>query len=202
VHFEAQGLIRSSTSIARGAVAAAVWSEPGTPRRKAEEIMERSAFVRFHHVGITVADIERSVAFYDQLGFRRVTDAPITHRGPWISEMTAYPEAVLEVQHLNFGDSGPTLELVRYLSPSGIDRGNGPTHHIGSAHVCLEVLDLAREVERLERSGVTFKSPIIVVPDDHPAAAVKAIYGIDPDGNAFELLQFPSPASQPGRPKG
>ena len=71
----------------------------------------------FHHTGLTVTDIDRSIAWYcDTLGFTVHTTFEV--QGPGIEQITALPGAHLKGAHLRLGDyfldpDGITLELVQ-----------------------------------------------------------------------------------------
>ena len=58
-------------------------------------------------------------------------------------------------------------------------------------HICFEVADLQKEYQRLKAAGISFHYP----PQDF--GGPKAVYGRDPDGNVFELIELPQKRRQP-----
>lgn len=143
---------------------------------------------QFHHVGLTVGDIEKSVEFYKLLGFTRDGDKPFAVKDRWIKTMTGFPDAHLLIQNLVLGN-GTILELLQYVAPKGTNSGPIPTCNTGSAHVAVAVDDIDAEYKRLSSAGVRFRSEPITVSAE-AAEGVRACYGIDPDGYTFEILQL------------
>jgi len=146
------------------------------------------------HFSFTVADLDRSVAFYrDLLGFELVhtqeQDNEYTRR------LVGLPDAVLRVAQLAVpgqprGISTHDLELVEYVRPRGTHR-DGRICDPGAAHLALTVTDANGTYERLARAGVRFVSP----PNSITAgvnAGGSACYFFDPDDIVLELLQPPA----------
>ncbi|MCF6473453.1 VOC family protein [Nonomuraea sp. MG754425] len=146
------------------------------------------------HFSFTVADLDRSVAFYrDLLGFtlvhRQEQDNDYTRR------LVGYPDAVLRVAQLAVpgqprGVSSHDLELVEYVRPRGA--GRDPSRHLpGAAHLALTVEDARAEHARLAAAGVRFVNP----PQEITAGVNKggyACYFVDPDEITLELVQPPA----------
>jgi catechol 2,3-dioxygenase-like lactoylglutathione lyase family enzyme len=146
------------------------------------------------HFSFTVADLDRSVAFYrDLLGFtlvhRQEQDNDYTRR------LVGYPDAVLRVAQLAVpgqprGVSTHDLELVEYVQPRGSWRD--PARHLpGAAHLALTVEDARAEHARLAAAGVRFVNP----PEEITAGVNKggyACYFLDPDEITLELVQPPA----------
>jgi catechol 2,3-dioxygenase-like lactoylglutathione lyase family enzyme len=146
------------------------------------------------HFSFTVADLERSIAFYrDLLGFELVhtqeQDNAYTRR------LVGFPDAVLRVAQLAIpgqprGISTHDLELVEYVRPRG-DRGDGRICNPGAAHLAMAVSDAVATHERLVGAGVRFVSS----PNAITAGVNKggyACYFFDPDEIVLELLQPPA----------
>ena len=132
-----------------------------------------------HHTGITVSDLDRSVAFYERLGFELAER--IEEEGEEVERGVGVPGARLRVAMLQGPNS--RLELIQYLQPS-----DGPSPHpnngIGAAHVCLEVEDVDAAVAELREQGIEF----LTDPITHEAG-IRWVYAKDPDGITAELLQ-------------
>ena len=152
-----------------------------------------------HHVGFTVSDLERSIAFYSRLlrvqpFLRRV------YREAFISEIVGYEDTVLDCALFTVPRSGVILELLEYQVPS-TGRVSTETYNVGNAHLCLVVDDLDAEYERLLGAGVEFRSPPVDIPpetEEEPVRGGKALYLRDPDGITVELLELPATDPQAG----
>ena len=142
-----------------------------------------------NHVGLTVADIKRSAAFYAKFGFGPA-DPPVIdtsqHDSAWIKTLTAFPDAHLLLAHMTF--DGLTLELLQYVAPEGNDAVAIKTPDAGSAHLAFGVDDIDAAYEKLRAEDVAFRSPPVYIPEG-PFAGVKSVYFEDPDGNTVEMVQ-------------
>ena len=121
------------------------------------------------HIGVRVHDLERSVAFYGLLGFRK-TAGPIG------------PEPVAILEH----PSGLELNLI-LNAPSAAAPNilmDVPDKHPGITHFALLCPDIMAAKERLEAAGIPLSGgPIRFSPH------AQAIFVRDPDRNVVELHQ-------------
>ena len=121
------------------------------------------------HIGIRVHDLERSVRFYELLGFTK-TIGPI---GP-------EPVAIL--------DHASGLEVNLVLNASSASELNVlmdvPEKHPGITHFALLCPDIMAAKARLEAAGIPLSGgPIRFGPE------TRAIFVRDPDRNVIELHQ-------------
>lgn len=138
------------------------------------------------HFGIQVADLERSIAFYEQLiGLELV--ARWTRDQEYIQELVGYPGVVLHVAVFRLPKTDACLEVLEYknVERSPVDPA---TANPGTAHLCLYVEDLEAVYSRLEDAGVTFVSKP-KTPTIPPNKGGRVVYALDPDGIRIELLQ-------------
>ncbi|MCC6793445.1 MAG: VOC family protein [Thermomicrobiales bacterium] len=144
-----------------------------------------------HHVGLTVSDIERSIAFYrDTLGMELIRRRPHVDND-YVQQQTGYPGVVLNVASFKPSpESAVTLEVVQYMTNAG-EPATPATNRAGSSHLCLLVDDLGSCYEELRAKGVVFKSePVRITAGPNEGGYV--IYFLDPDGYPLELFQPPS----------
>lgn len=135
-----------------------------------------------HHVSLCVSDVDRSIAFYQRLGF--VTDSD--RRGldsKYLREITGYPDALMDVAFLS--GYQVLLELIHYVAPQGVDLDKS-NFNVGSAHLCFETTDLQAAYEALCNDGVAFRSPPVIIREG-PNAGRGAAYFLDPDGYTVEI---------------
>jgi catechol 2,3-dioxygenase-like lactoylglutathione lyase family enzyme len=92
------------------------------------------------HFSLSVADVDRSMAFYRDVGFELVSDREV--EGDYVEVMTGVPDARVRITHLT--GFGHNLELLEYRRPRGARRARG-FHDVGSAHICLLTEDLDAE---------------------------------------------------------
>lgn len=161
---------------------------------------------RFHHVGITVRDIEASYRFYrDVVGMRLWDqDAALGTHNPDRTETTSSsgdatflgiqseafdtltdnPGSVFKYVHLELPDSF-VLQLIEYIEAGGpaLELNH---NRAGSPHLSVFVDDVAAKYEEiLALPGIEPVSSIIDI-----TPVMKSFYVHDPDGVPVEFLQL------------
>jgi lactoylglutathione lyase len=152
-------------------------------------VTAHSGISRMHHVGIQVADLDRSLAFYQGLlGFELVTRQ--VRAEAYVGEVTGYPGVSLEIAHLRPPNGAVMIELTEYR---GVPRTpvDTSTANPGTAHTCYVVDDVDTVHAALLAAGVRAVSRAVVAPDAGIARGGKVVYVQDPDGVRVELLQPP-----------
>jgi len=142
-----------------------------------------------NHVGLTVSNLERSIAFYrDVLGFNVAYErGEVT--AEYMPRLVGIPGARLKIAGLDI--PGLHLDLIEYMEPKGATLSAGPTSDVGNLHVGFTVDDLWAAYRRLSAAGVQFKSEP-VSPTTGPNKGGWAIYFVDPDGITLEMIQRPA----------
>jgi catechol 2,3-dioxygenase-like lactoylglutathione lyase family enzyme len=148
-------------------------------------------------VGMTVADMERSVRFFTAvLGFEPVFDVELAGDA-WEHLEGVFP-ARMRVVRLRLGDE--LLELTEYLAPRGrpipVDsRSNDRWFQ----HVAIIVSDMDRAYARLRAHHVEHASsgPQRLPDWNANAGGIEAFYFHDPDGHPLEVLHFPAGKGDP-----
>lgn len=144
-----------------------------------------------HHAAISTPDLDRLASFYtDVVGFEPVMSTAWRDQ-PVIDRIIGLRGSAARQVMLRAGNA--YLELFEYESPPPrhADPGRPPSDH-GYTHICLDVVDIDAEYERLASAGMSFHGP---PPgrDELGGGAVRAIYGRDPDGNIVELQEILDP---------
>jgi catechol 2,3-dioxygenase-like lactoylglutathione lyase family enzyme len=138
---------------------------------------------RVNHVGLTVTDLRRSVAFYrDVVGLDVLLESfPVS--GEWFDTLTGNQGA--EVDTALLGDGDLRLQLVQYRAG-----GTGPAvtghNRIGNLHLCVEVPDVDAAHQAVLASGRHVPTPLV----DLPVGGARSFYLSDPDGVPVELIQL------------
>ena len=139
------------------------------------------------HTGITVSDLERSIAFYrDILGMTLVKrERKRSTRG----EKLGVPGAVIEIAVMEYGD-GCSVELINYEHPAPPNERGLPVNAIGHVHIAFNVDNIAAAIEEMQAKGVEFiGGPEQCVIEEGPLAGWKWIYFKDPDGTNLEFIE-------------
>ena len=146
------------------------------------------------HINVNVSDLERSIAFYELLGFKLFMPA-IPYFGLERGEARSLEDAHADVLGVARGTTGracivqlddgfPKLDLTA-LDCAAPAQPLG-TQDLGVVRICLACADLAAEVARLEAAGVGFLTPSAT----GTAGLVEVALCRDPDGTLIELLQI------------
>lgn len=152
------------------------WAEPGdiTPW--------------YAHTAIVTADIQRLAGFYEML-----TGVDVHRRGsfgPHEKFDTVAGVDGVEFQGAWIRLANGEIEMWEYGAPRTVaaEEPRSVTD-LGWNHICFEVDNLEAEYQRLGEHGVELHGPPLSV------GRVKILYGRDPDGNIFELLE-PNPGQE------
>jgi catechol 2,3-dioxygenase-like lactoylglutathione lyase family enzyme len=148
-------------------------------------------------VGMTVGDMDRSVAFYTGvLDFKVVNDD--SAGGASYDSLQGLTGTSLRVVRLKLGDE--YLQLTQYLSPRGRPvPTDARSNDRWFQHVAIIVSDMDSAYARLQRFKVTEVSagPQLLPKTIPNAAGIRAFYFKDPDGHPLEVLQFPADKGDP-----
>jgi catechol 2,3-dioxygenase-like lactoylglutathione lyase family enzyme len=148
-------------------------------------------------IGMTVADVDRSAAFYGTvLGFEKVSDVEVW--GGEYERLQGVFGLRMRVVRMRLGDE--LIELTEYLTPRGrpVPADSRANDH-WFQHIAIIVSDMDRAYARLREAKVQHASPAPQRPPDwNPkAGGIRAFYFRDPDGHFVEVLWFPAGKGDP-----
>jgi catechol 2,3-dioxygenase-like lactoylglutathione lyase family enzyme len=149
-------------------------------------------------IGMTVSDMDRSVAFYSEvLAFKPISDVEVD--GPEYDQLWGVFGVRARVVRMQLGEQ--QLELIEFLAPPDVRPIPVPSHSndLWFQHVAIVVRDMEAAWAQLRKHHVRQISPKPqTIPMSNPAAAgIKAIKFRDPDGHNLELLWFPEGKGNP-----
>jgi glyoxylase I family protein len=143
------------------------------------------------HTGITVSNLERSLAFWrDVLGFELSHTAHQT--GEMASEITGVAGAEIKLAVVK-APGGHKIELLEYLAPPERKRYVGlQPCDVGFVHVALIVDDLETILSAINAScwKAAGKPQTLRA---GPNAGKRVVYVRDPDGTTIEFMQTSKP---------
>jgi catechol 2,3-dioxygenase-like lactoylglutathione lyase family enzyme len=138
------------------------------------------------HFGITVGDLDRSIAFYrDVLGFG--VGPTIERPGDYAERLTGVSGARLAIVAVSSPGASVFLELVQYLDGAGTRAKTRPCDS-GTAHVCFTTDRFDETTAALETAGVPFLGEVCRIPAG-PRAGKRVVYLRDPDDVVLELVE-------------
>ncbi|MFQ3284030.1 MAG: catechol 2,3-dioxygenase-like lactoylglutathione lyase family enzyme [Natronomonas sp.] len=135
--------------------------------------------IEAHHTGLTVAELDRSVAFYTEL-LGCTVESRFSVSGDAFGTVVGQDGVSGRFVHLDSG--GSRIELVEY-EPAGPTRKPATLPQPGGSHVAFSVDDVDAFLEEL---------PDRVEPLSEPRttdSGTRLVFVRDPDGNLVELLE-------------
>src|SRR5262245_9539240 len=143
-----------------------------------------------HHTSFTVANLDRSLAFFrDCLGLAVVGQREINTE--YFARIVGLPGCRVRAAFLSIPGSPHHVELFEYVTPAGQACTPRPCDP-GSTHLALLVDDLPALYPRLKVEGVACVSEPVRI-DSGPNAGGYGLYLRDPNGILIELFQPPLP---------
>ena len=110
----------------------------------------------FHHVGITVADRDRSVAFWTQVLDVEPLWVDLLD-GPYLGAITGYDGIHLKAAMLPLPGGG-RLEILEYLTDDRAVNSDA-TANVGNVHICLQTDDIVARFRQAVAAGARPISP-------------------------------------------
>src|SRR5216117_1721562 len=152
--------------------------------------LAQSPQVAVESVGMTVSDMDHSVAFYSALTFQKVSDVEVL--GEQYEHLEGVFGARMRIVRMKLGNE--FVDLTEYLAPRGrpipVD---SRSNDLWFQHIAIVVRDMDHAFEKLRALKVQFVSTAPqTLPASIPAAAgIKAFYFRDPDQHNLEIIYFP-----------
>ena len=148
-------------------------------------------------IGVTVGDLERSVAFYrDVLSFRVVAEEESA--GAPLEQLEGVFGAHARSARLELGSEA--IVLTQYLAPRGRPvPADMRSNDRAFQHVAIVVADMDRAYAHLRAHGVRHVStaPQTLPAWNKVAAGIRAFYFADPDDHTLEVIWFPPGKGDP-----
>lgn len=143
-----------------------------------------------NHAGLTVSDMDRTVAFFcDCLGFR---ERDRSDRDPVMAQrVTGLKEAAVTVTYVD--GPGIVVELIAYTKPADRSLVGGRPCDTGYAHLAFNVSGIEAMIEAAGKYGFTPMGELVSV-SNGPNARRRAVYLRDSDGITIELIESGGPS--------
>ena len=152
---------------------------------------ESVGITRLGAVNVNVSDLERSVAWYQMLGFKR-SGVPLPTPDAREANALGFSDPVqLQGEAVRHSIDGSILELVQWLNPFNPSQPYAlPVNHLGIHRMAFATSDIEADVATLIAQGVTMVSPITpCCSGDDSWGSIVAFE--DPDGTILELVEQP-----------
>src|SRR6266542_2584583 len=158
--------------------------------------LAQSPQVAVESVGMTVSDMNRSVAFYSALAFQKVSEVEVL--GEQYEHLEGVFGARMRIVRMHLGNE--FVDLTEYLAPRGRPIPlDSRCNDLWFQHIAIVVRNMDQAFEKLRALKVQFvSSGPQTLPASLPAAAgIKAFYFRDPDQHNLEIIYFPPGKGDP-----
>ena len=141
------------------------------------------------HVNVNCSDFDRSLKFYELLGFKKYLDVPATNSAEVAAAVGMPPYKVKGALLALENSKTPfVIDLLEWQEPSDDDPPYNHLYHLGINRIALASDDLDKDMARLKSEGVEFLSdPASVIIEGGPET--RFVCFKDPDGTVIELVQ-------------
>jgi catechol 2,3-dioxygenase-like lactoylglutathione lyase family enzyme len=144
------------------------------------------------HVNVNCSNFERSLRFYQMLGFKVAVDIPEVTEGSRASETglgLGLPDSNARAALLVLSDDprATRLDLIEWKKPRDDAKPYAQLNHLGIARIALFTKGLRDEYQRLKNEGVTFLSEPVTIRTRNGNALFACFH--DPDGTILELIE-------------
>ncbi|MBW1895886.1 MAG: VOC family protein [Deltaproteobacteria bacterium] len=145
------------------------------------------AIERIFHFNINCTDLERTVPFYEMLGFKVILDFGDGMESREMADAFGMDKANIKGVHLRLGDGADAtrIDLLEFQDPAPYGQPYPHLYHTGIARMCLKTTDIWQMYDYLKSQGVEFLSE----PQLLPGTDVTIVCFKDPDGTFIELLE-------------
>ncbi len=180
-------------SLVAGLALIAAFSAPHT---LAEAPPDRTKVTAVEAIGMTVQNMERSIRFYSDLSFQKVSDTEVA--GKNYEALEGVFGARLHIVRMQLGDQ--YLDLTEYVTPKGKPiPQDSRSNDLWFQHIAIVVSDMEKAYQYLGAHGVeSVSTEAETLPDWNQAAGgIKAFYFRDPDAHNLEIISFPPGKGDP-----
>ena len=140
------------------------------------------------HGGISVSDMDASLAFYRD-GLSLTVEVDAIRDTPYLHETLDLPFSDIRYVLLAIpGAPGSFVELLEYRGIERFSAASRPCDY-GAGHLCFYVDGIDGVFERLSGLGYVARSESVVDITSGPNAGARSVYFADPDGYPVELFQ-------------
>lgn len=146
----------------------------------------------FVHAQVNVSDLDRSIAFYEMLGFEVISKGTIKDPGVFAAlgvEGTRMRGAFLRIPGRSTKVT-PMIDMIQFVDPPPQGSPYPVLNHLGIARLCFQVDDIDAAAERLVAAGVELVGPVGELVTKGGGMRSKVLCFRDPDGTVLEYAQI------------
>ncbi|MEU0782652.1 VOC family protein [Streptomyces sp. NPDC006173] len=155
---------------------------------------------KFWHVGINVTDMDRSIEFYQHVGFEVVQDKVVDDVNLARAFMIE-KGSKLRFAHMRLNNSPDEamLDIIEWRDvPATRERSIADTVNPGLCRFSILTDDIQGEYDRLSAAGVEFLHTPQTVMGPDGTSGWRILFAVDPDGTLFHFVELVGDAAAHG----
>lgn len=122
--------------------------------------MAQGNLLRMDNVGIVVASLDETIAFFLELGLE--LEGRTVIEGEWAGRVTGLSNQTVEIAMMVTPDGHSRLELSRFINPEVIeDHRTTPVNALGYLRIMFAVADIDDTLERLYKHGAQLVEEVV-----------------------------------------
>jgi catechol 2,3-dioxygenase-like lactoylglutathione lyase family enzyme len=146
----------------------------------------------FVHAQVNVSDLDRSIAFYEMLGFEVISKGTIKDPGVFAAlgiDGTRMRGAFLRIPGRSTKVT-PMIDMIQFIDPPPDGVPYPTLNHLGIARLCFQVDDIEAAAARLQALGVELVGPVGELVTKGGGMRSKVLCFRDPDGTVLEYAEI------------
>ena len=146
----------------------------------------------FVHAQINVSDLDRSIRFYELLGFEVISKGTIKDPEMFASlglEGTRMRGAFLRIPGRSTKVT-PMIDMIQFIDPPPTGAPYPTLNHLGIGRLCFQVDDIEAAAARLQGLGVELVGPVGELVTRGGGMRSKVLCFRDPDGTILEYAEI------------
>ena len=155
---------------------------------------------RFWHIGINVTDMDRTIAFYEKIGFKLVDRGGFTNPEVGRAFMVEGGDTV-EFAHMRLNEESSDeamLDLLQWKNPPAVGYAKPNNFDPGLNRFSILCDSCDERYETLSAQGVEFLQPPQTVNKPDGTRGWRILFAKDPDGTMFHFVEkIGDPANHP-----
>lgn len=140
------------------------------------------------HCNVNVTDLDRSLPFYQMLGFNIIVDFREGMSSPELAKALGMRESKLRGVHLSVEPENTEktrIDLVEFQQPKTEGKPYPHLHHTGINRVSIRTTNLQQTYRDLQSKGVNFLSEPVTLPGTN----FTFVCFSDPDGTVLQFVE-------------
>lgn len=139
--------------------------------------MKTNRLLRMDNMGIVVEDLDKTIAFFEELGLALQGRAII--EGEWAGRVTGLANQRVEIAMMVTPDGHSRLEISKFMEPAVIaDHRMAPVNALGYLRMMFTVQDIDEMVSRLGRHGAQLVGEVVQYQDTYRLCYIRGAEGL------------------------